>query len=221
MINEDEYMNLDDQERPDPDDEDQQNETSHIMRYEPGFSRRSWFYHKSKKIENLDDKISYFENILLKYRQGYRSPLEPYDEYDFEKCIILEIEYLEKGKKKKEILPPQSIIVQKYIIRNNDKIQSIFDISNNDIFECTYLNFIQYISAANFDEKIIKRQNLFQDLIFRLSGVMGGEWYTEICKNMKWNKSIVSGHKSKLEYDLLIKKIDRILPRPPKSVKMQ
>lgn len=101
-----------------------------------------------------------------------------------------------------------------YTIKESDKlIRQIFEICDS-AFDCEYSIFRKGIEIANFHNTNIKRQNIVQDLTYRLSGIMDKEWYTDICKEMCWRKSICSGQGNKLEFDIITMNLDKILPRP-------
>lgn len=104
----------------------------------------------------------------------------------------------------------------RFIIKFDDfKVQSIYDCVQEAIV-CDYLTFRNGIETANFKDWNIKRQNFIQEVTYRLTEQMGEIWYAEICKNMNWKKSTVSGQGKKMEDDPYIKRLNRILPRPKK-----
>lgn len=100
-------------------------------------------------------------------------------------------------------------------LKDDASLRRIFSICQ-DAFDCDYSTFRSAVEGANFNLLTIKKQNVVQDLIYRLSGIMANEWYSEVCKNLNWGKKVVSGHKSKLESHSIILELDKILPRPQK-----
>ena len=62
---------------------------------EPGI-KRSLTYYRATKIDNIEKRIAYLKKKLKEYRQGIRHSYEFYNEYDFDKCISLEIENLQE-----------------------------------------------------------------------------------------------------------------------------
>jgi hypothetical protein len=109
------------------------------------------------------------------------------------------------------------IINKKYEIKKTDlfKINDVYGLCNNVIFECTFSIFLQGIEAANFTKIKINKQNIFQEITYRITGIMPEEWYDDIIKNMGWDKRVVSGRALNLTWT---KKLDIIpLPRPKKE----
>jgi hypothetical protein len=104
---------------------------------------------------------------------------------------------------------------QKHIIENNLQMKEIYDICK-EAFDPDYYLFREGIEYANFNKLKIKKKTVFQEMIYRLTTIMDKEWYTDVCENMSWKKSVVSGKGKKLESHKIIKKLDRILPRPKK-----
>lgn len=106
-----------------------------------------------------------------------------------------------------------------YIIKNDDETRKIFEICK-DAIDCDYSSFRKSIETADFNLLNIQKQNIIQDLTFRLSGMMGQEWYSEVCKKMKWKKAVCSGHGTKLAGNPITNKLDRILKRPKRGTIM-
>ncbi len=106
--------------------------------------------------------------------------------------------------------------LNRYIIKKADLIQQVYEVSKN-AFNCDFFIFRESIETANFNPLDIKKQNIVQDLTYRLSGIMDNEWYSDVCKKMNWEKSICSGQRQKLQTNQITKKIDKILKRPKKE----
>lgn len=107
-----------------------------------------------------------------------------------------------------------------HIIRDDTQMNSVYTIckeKDKEAFNCDYELFRVAIETANFNKLDIKRLNITQDLTYRLSGIMGKKWYTEVCKTMGWKKPTCSGQGKKVEDDILIRKLNKILPRPLKE----
>ncbi len=107
-----------------------------------------------------------------------------------------------------------------FIIKTNVDLKKVFDICS-EIFDCEYEIFQECIFTAKFQKLNIQKQNIAQDLTYRLSGVMDYEWYGNVCKERNWEKSVCSGQGQKLENHPIIKKLNKILPRPSKKTKFQ
>lgn len=105
---------------------------------------------------------------------------------------------------------------KEYIIKNDNEMLKIYSVFQ-EAFDCNYSTFRLAIETANFQLVNIKKQNITQFLTYRLSYVMGKDWYTSICTKMKWRKSVCSGQGSKLKYNTLIKKLDKIISIPQKE----
>jgi len=105
---------------------------------------------------------------------------------------------------------------KRFIIKNDQDLNNIYLICEQ-AFTIDYDAFRERIETAKFNISEIKKLNIVQDLVYRLQGILGKEWYTEVCKNMNWPKPVVSGKKQKLESNLLIRKLDKILPRPKRE----
>lgn len=148
------------------------------------------------------DETFYYSKIPL---AQYYNRISQLNAYDVKNELKSETELYELFNSKK--------LITRYIIESNSQIQKIYNICRK-AYDCEFLSFREGIETANFNKMNIQKQNIVQDLTFRLSGIMGSDWYTDVCKNMKWEKSTVSGQGSKLEGNLLIKELDRILPRP-------
>jgi len=133
------------------------------------------------------------QTIVVCYQVKYISKLELYD--------LLKAE-------ENQVNPPQ-----RFIIKSDDEMKKIYTICQDDAFECKYSTFRNVIETANFQELTIKRQNITQELVYRLSDKMGGDWYTKVCESKKWEKSDCSKQYDKVKDDVLIKQLDRILPR--------
>lgn len=97
------------------------------------------------------------------------------------------------------------------------KIEKIFEHYNTLVFNCNYNVFCQGIRKADFRSINIKTKTKVQDLTFRLSGIMVEDWYDEVCKTMKWNKSVCSGQGTKFIDNREMKILDKIIPRPGKK----
>lgn len=110
----------------------------------------------------------------------------------------------------------QVSLAQKFIIKNDDEMFKIFTICKEAI-NCEYLTFRDAIETADFRKFEITRLNITQDLTYRLSGKMGKDWYSLVCKTMDWKKTVCSGQGKKVESDVLIRKLRTILPRPSKE----
>ena len=142
----------------------------------------------------------------------YERVLKIIEDIESQKKIEM-IDYLIDRTSKFNYVPDQKL---RYIIKSDDLIQHVYDICNT-AFDCEYLIFRDSIETANFDLLKIKKQIHVQDLTYRLSGIMDGNWYVDICKKMKWTKSVCSGQGSKLEFDLMTIKLNKTLPRPSKK----
>jgi len=103
-----------------------------------------------------------------------------------------------------------------YIIKNDEKMKEIYTICQ-EAFKCEYSIFRDAVETADFRKLNIVRQNITQELTYRLSGKMGNDWYSKVCETMKWKKTVCSGQGKKVEDDLLIRKLRDILPRPQKE----
>jgi len=112
----------------------------------------------------------------------------------------------------KAIKKTQAIALQSFIIKNDDEMNKIYTICQ-DAFECEYLIFRDAIETADFTKLNIKRLNITQELTYRLADKMGKNWYSKVCETMKWEKSVCSKHGDKVKDDVLIKQLERILPR--------
>lgn len=171
---------------------------------------RSIKHYLVKALEK-DDTFVYAYNPLAqvaKKNSLFEYPLKMISEVKLHD--LLEQEELENSEELKRT----------YIIENNQTMKDIFEICQS-AFDCDYLTFREGIEAANFKKMIIIRQNFVQDLTYRLSSIMEEGWYTDVCNNMKWEKSTCSGQKKKLEDDFLTKKLDKKLPRPQKRKTIQ
>lgn len=104
----------------------------------------------------------------------------------------------------------------RYIIKNDESMKNIFNICDC-AFDCDYSTFRESIETANFHRLNIKKQNIIQDLTYRLSGIMGQAWYSDVCKTMNWKKSTCSGQGQKLINNKVTKNLDRTLKRPKKE----
>ncbi|KAF0236514.1 MAG: hypothetical protein FD181_2681 [Prolixibacteraceae bacterium] len=104
----------------------------------------------------------------------------------------------------------------RYIIKDDGLVKVVFEICKTAI-DCDYLTFRKSIETADFSLLNIRKQNFIQELTYRLSGIMDEEWYSDICKKMQWKKTVVSGHGSKLENNVMLKQLDRKLKRPKKE----
>lgn len=154
----------------------------------------------------LEDKTYWYAKLHLVQYYYRKNRMNPFDLKD---KIITKSE-LEELILKEEPKP-------NYRVKDDIQINEIHQLLNEKAISCDSLQFINGIEAANLNIWKIKKQNVVQDLTYRLKNVMGDDWYTDTCKNMKWKKVIVSGHKSKLEGNPTTKKLDHILPRPKKE----
>lgn len=167
-------------------------------------SKYNFIVHWLTKAVWMDDTY-YYAKIRLGQHSNRKTMLAV---YDIPKELLSDSELYEllKGEELK----------RKYIIRNDKEMKSIYEICK-DAFECDYRLFREGIEAANFKKLKIKRQNVVQDLTYRLSALIDTNWYTDVCKNMKWKKSICSGQGQKLEMNLIIRTLDKKLPRPKRK----
>ena len=111
-----------------------------------------------------------------------------------------------------ESLLDKEILPDGFIIEDNKQMKAIFEACDG-VFKCNYHQFREGVKKADFSNLNIKRQNVAQELIYRLSGIMGKGWYDNICSNMSWEKTVISGQGKKLEFDPTIKRLNKILPR--------
>lgn len=174
-----------------------------------------------KHLLNNYELINHIHDNLLKTSNKNDEEIEfNENEYHIDhlsRCLKQIIYYL-KGMLKAEILTPQQnegIELEKYIIPNDPQMNQIFEICKSTI-DCDYLLFRKSIVTANFHLLNIKRQNFVKDLTYRLSNIMGNEWYGEVCMKMNWTKSQCSGQGEKLEGNLMTKELNKILARPGK-----
>ena len=183
--------------------------------YEPGI-RRSLTYYRAQRIENLDERISFLRQRLTEYRQGIRHPYEFYDEYDFDRCISLEIRYLQGEAKKSN----ESTKIDFYKYECDYPL--ITDFYNfcmkHKIFNYGFIDFIKRIETANFylDEHILYKKK-FLGLIYRLSYHMPKEWYTEVSKNMGIPKRRFGGLDPLLNKDNLLHQLHGIFKKHTKE----
>lgn len=109
----------------------------------------------------------------------------------------------------------EEIEQEKHIIPNDSQMRLIFELCQSAI-DCDYSTFRKGIETANFEKWNVKRKNFIQHLTYRLSGLIGSVWYSEVCMKMNWTKSQCSGQGKKLENDPQINKLNKILPKPGK-----
>lgn len=112
----------------------------------------------------------------------------------------------------------EQIQKNKYIIEPDNKlIQRIFDHCNPTIFECEYMTFRECLENANFHMLRIKHKNKVQYLTYMLSSIMNNNWYTDICQNMDWTKSLCSGKRTDIKDQKWTKGFEKILSVPKKE----
>lgn len=100
-----------------------------------------------------------------------------------------------------------------YIIRNDNEMSEIYTLCQG-AFNCEYSTFRDAIENANFNLLKIKKITLVKDLTYRLSGIMGNDWYGAVCKRMNWEKGDCSGQGQKLTNNPLTKNLNKKLKRP-------
>jgi hypothetical protein len=155
---------------------------SHIM---------SWLY---KLI--LDDKTYWYAKLRIAQHNSQKTRMSG-DNIEERYVTQKEIEELILKEEPKPI----------YRVRDDKKMEEIHQLLDKEVINCNPIEFIAGIEAADFNNIKIMKLDIVKDLTYRLKGIMGNIWYTDICKNMNWEKPKVSGKRKKLE---------RILPRPQK-----
>ena len=151
------------------------------------------------------DRSYYWAKVYLGMHHNRKSNMATYkltEEY----ISDAELFDLLKAEEYKEPTP------QRFIIKNDDEMKGIYTICQG-AFDCDYSTFRAAIETANFQKLNIKRLNITQELVYRLSDKMGVDWYTKVCEINKWKKSDCSKHGDKVKDDILIKQLERILPR--------
>lgn len=174
---------------------------------EPGI-KRSLTYHRASKIDNIEKRILYLKKKLKEYRQGIRHSYEFYDEYDFDKCISLEIENLQEEYSHSRENGQYIKVIDNY---DRNLIVTIYSLCiDYKVLDYTLPDFIKYIETANFE---IKKNKLphrrFRHLIYFLQTPLGTKWYRSVVKNsgipVKW----IGGLTKELENDPFVKELDK------------
>lgn len=103
---------------------------------------------------------------------------------------------------------------RKYIIENNMQMKQIYELLGEKI-DCDYTTFREAIESANFNVLNIKRLNFMMYFAYRLSFLMGKEWYSDVCHSMAWDKSDCSKQNTKYEGQNISQKIDTLIKMKP------
>ena len=180
-----------------------------LCRKQDGISWESNLRKYYNSAAPIDEKIVYFNDLMVDVKLVNKKlqTNELSSRIDFLKSLI---------KKLKTQKSSTNFLKTQYRVSDDLKIEEIYDVIESTI-NCEFPVFLNGIEAANFKNLNIKRQNVVQDLTYRLSALMGTVWYTDVCTNMKWKKSICSGQGQKLEMDLIIRILDKKLPRPKRK----
>lgn len=176
---------------------------------EPGI-RRSLTFYRSTKIKDIEARISYLKKELKDYRQGIRYPYEYYDDYDFDKCIGLEIENLLEEAKRSRDNDQYNKVITEYDHILMAKIYSLC--IDYNIFTYKFPDFIKYIETGHFEfDERIGHEKKFKYLIFSLSSPLGKNWYKLVVKHSGIHIKRFGGLKNNLSPDYWVDKLDKLI----------
>jgi len=102
---------------------------------------------------------------------------------------------------------------KKYALKDDSLLKRIYDLCEEDVFDCLYPAFLESVMAANFNTINIIRLNAMKDLTYRLSATMDKKWYEHVCLNMDWEKGDCSGRDLGTKWT---SEVDKILLKPQK-----
>lgn len=186
-----------------------------LNKMEPGITRSLTFY-RSTKIKDLEKRIAYLKRNLKEYKQGIRYPYEYYEEYDFDKCITLEIENLEEENKRSLENGQYIRVIDDYDPKLMAAIYSLC--INYDVFSYSFPDFIKYIETAHFeiDEGVLPNRR-FRHLIYTLQIPLKKPWYNMVVRNSGIPVKRFGGLRTDISPDFWLDELDKLIPEPPKA----
>jgi hypothetical protein len=179
-----------------------------LNKNEPGI-KRSLIYTKSTKIKDLPDRISYLKRELTKYRQGIHNSFEFYDEYDFDKCISLEIENLLEEYKHSHKNGQYVKVTHDY---DPTLMAAIFSLCTEyEVFNYSFPDFIKYIETAHFEiEASVLPHRSFRYLIYFLQTPLGKTWYHSVVEHSGIPVTRFGGLRNATSIRDFVNKLDKV-----------
>jgi hypothetical protein len=153
-----------------------------------------------------EDRGSYYSKLVL---SQYCNRKEGFIVYDIDKEFVSDSDLL-------KILEIETS-TKRYETKDPNLIKEVFEICNVDFFEeVEFLVFRECVETANFRDLKIKK-NKMQYLTYLLSHHLGDDWYSDVCKTMKWGKSRCSGQGSKVKEYPKVSKLIKLLSNQKKG----
>ena len=179
-----------------------------LNKVEPGI-RRSLTFYRSSKIKDVEKRIAYLKRKLKEYKQGIRNSYEYYDEYDFDKCISLEIENLQEEHRRSLNNGKYIKVIDDY---DHKLIAAIYSLCVDcEVFNYSYLDFIKYIETAHFEVKEgVLPNRKFRHLIYFLQTPLGTTWYKSVVEHSRINVKRFGGLSNEQSIKNFVKELDKV-----------